>query len=257
MNEGLVSGSGRSPDSAGHMVELTRSLLEAETVDGVLRRILLAARVLIPGADMASITLRERNGELRTPFRSDPSAVELDRLQYRLGEGPCVDAADPAGAAFAHSGDLAAEPAWPEFGPAASARGYASVLATALLLPTESKEAVGALNVYSRAPGALDGAARDTALLLATHASLAMATVRTAADGAREMADAENQMVNLRRALDTRTVIGQATGILMARRGLDAAKAFELLSRTSQDLNVRLGSVAEGIVSDPEAADGL
>ncbi|GAA4322708.1 GAF and ANTAR domain-containing protein [Actinomadura luteofluorescens] len=257
MNERLVSGSDRSPDSAGHMVELTRSLLDAETVDGVLRRILLAARVLIPDADMASITLRERTGELGTPFYSDPEAVDLDRLQYRLGEGPCVTAADPAGAAFACSGDLSAEPAWPRFGPAAASYGYAAVLATVLLLPTESDEAVGALNVYSRAPGSLDDVARDTALLLATHASLAMAAVRTAADGAREMADAENQMVNLRKALDTRTVIGQATGILMARRGLDAGKAFELLSRTSQNLNVRLGSLAEGIVSAPEAADDL
>ncbi|WP_205718393.1 GAF and ANTAR domain-containing protein [Actinomadura sp. WMMA1423] len=257
MNDRLATGSDRFPDSAGHMVELTRSLLEAETVDGVLRRILLAAQILVPGADMASITLRERNGDLRTPFHSDPAAVELDRLQYRLGEGPCLTAADPAGAAFARSGDLAADPAWPEFGPAAASHGYASVLATALLLPTESDEAVGALNIYSRGRETLDGIACDTALLLATHASLALAVVRTAADGARTRAEAENQMVNLRRALDTRTVIGQATGILMARRGLDRDKAFELLSRTSQNLNVRLGSLAEGIVSTPEAADEL
>ncbi|GAA4398687.1 GAF and ANTAR domain-containing protein [Actinomadura verrucosospora] len=257
MNDRLVPGSDRSRESAGHMVELTRSLLDAETVDGVLRRILLAARMLIPDADMASITLRERTGELRTPFHSDPSAVELDRLQYRLGEGPCVAAADPAGVAFARSGDLSAEPAWPEFGPAAASYGYASVLATALLLPAESDAAVGALNVYSRERGRLDDVARDTALLLATHASLALASVRTAAGGARDLADAANQMANLRRALDTRTVIGQATGILMARRGLDADKAFELLSRTSQNLNVRLGSLAEGIVSAPEAADDL
>ncbi|MES9539988.1 MULTISPECIES: GAF and ANTAR domain-containing protein [unclassified Actinomadura] len=257
MTDRLESDSDRFPDSAGHMVELTRSLLDAETVAGVLRRILLAAQILVPDADMASITLRERDGELRTPFHSDQAAIDLDRLQYRLGEGPCLDAADPAGAAFARSGDLAAEPAWPEFGPAAASYGYASVLATALLLPTESDEAVGALNMYSRERGTLDGLACDTALLLATHASLALAAVRTAADGARDRADAENQMVNLRTALDTRTVIGQATGILMARRGLDAAKAFELLSRTSQNLNVRLGSLAEGIVSTPETADDL
>ncbi|MEU8123447.1 GAF and ANTAR domain-containing protein [Spirillospora sp. NPDC049024] len=257
MTDRLESDSDRFPDSAGHMVELTRSLLDAETVAGVLRRILLAAQILVPDADMASITLRDRDGDLRTPFHSDQAAIDLDRLQYRLGEGPCLDAADPAGAAFARSGDLAAEPAWPEFGPAAASYGYASVLATALLLPTESDEAVGALNMYSRERGTLDGVACDTALLLATHASLALAAVRTAADGARDRADADNQMANLRTALDTRTVIGQATGILMARRGLDAAKAFELLSRTSQNLNVRIGSLAEGIVSTPETADDL
>ena len=257
MTDRLESDSDRFPDSAGPMVELTRSLLDAETVAGVLRRILLAAQILVPDADMASITLRERDGELRTPFHSDQAAIDLDRLQYRLGEGPCLDAADPAGAAFAHSGDLAADPAWPEFGPAAASYGYASVLATALLLPTESDEAVGALNLYSRERGTLDGLACDTALLLATHASLALAAVRTAADGARDRADAENQMVNLRTALDTRTVIGQATGILMARRGLDAEKAFELLARTSQNLNVRLGSLAAGIVSTPQTADDL
>jgi hypothetical protein len=253
----LTSGSDRPPDSAGHMVELTRSLLEAETVAGVLRRILLAAQILVPDADMASITLREPDGELRTPFQSDAVAIDLDRLQYQLGEGPCLAAADPAGPAFASSGDLAADPGWPEFGPAAASYGYASVLATALLLPTASNEAVGTLNLYSRERGKLDGIARDTALLLATHASLALAAVRTVAEGVRDRADAEDQRVNLRSALDTRTVIGQATGILMARRGLDADKAFELLSHASQNLNVRLGSLAEGIVATPEAADDL
>jgi AmiR/NasT family two-component response regulator len=53
----------------------------------------------------------------------------------------------------------------------------------------------------------------------------------------------------LYRALDSRDAIGQAKGILMARRGISADEAFDLLRRTSQDVNVKLREVAETVTS--------
>ena len=40
-----------------------------------------------------------------------------------------------------------------------------------------------------------------------------------------------------------------AKGILMQRRGISAEDAFDLLRRTSQDLNIRLTKIAETIVA--------
>ncbi|MER6799842.1 ANTAR domain-containing protein, partial [Amycolatopsis mediterranei] len=37
---------------------------------------------------------------------------------------------------------------------------------------------------------------------------------------------------------------GQAKGIIMARRGVSADAAFDVLRRTSQDLNVKLADLA-------------
>jgi hypothetical protein len=114
------------------------------------------------------------------------------------------------------------------------------VLSTALL---PEGRLSGALNIFSRTPGALGGEAnRDRALLLATHATLAIATTEA-------VRLAELRETQLRQAIDSRDIIGQAKGILMHRRGISADEAFELLRRTSQELNVKLAEIAHTIAT--------
>jgi GAF domain-containing protein len=100
----------------------------------------------------------------------------------------------------------------------------------------------GALNVYSREPGGLLRADRDILLLLATHASLALARTHAVT---RKQLDIDR----LLRALDSRDAIGQAKGILMARRGITAKEAFDVLRRTSQELNIKLRDLARTLSS--------
>ena len=52
-----------------------------------------------------------------------------------------------------------------------------------------------------------------------------------------------------RRPSGGRTVIGQATGILMERFDLPPDRAFSVLSRMSQQQNVKLRELAEQIVT--------
>jgi ANTAR domain len=225
--------------------ELAGLLIAAQTAEDVLDRVVLAARHAIPGADLVSITIREPDGNLRTPVETAPEATELDQAQYRQNSGPCVDAADPAGPAYVLSPDLSHETSWPSFTAAAIAHGYAAVLSTALLSAPEPSWFTGALNIYSRRAGGLDTDARDLAFLFATHASLALAGVRDRQD----LAECREGAIELRKAIESRTVIGQATGILMARRGLTADEAFAVLSRTSQNHNIKLADLA-GILTD-------
>jgi transcriptional regulator with GAF, ATPase, and Fis domain len=233
--------------------ELTRLLLAAETVEDVLRRVVTVARHAVPGADLVSITIRHEDGSLETPVGTGPEAVELDHAQYRSGKGPCVDSADPDGPAYAFSNDLANETAWPGFAASATAHGYASVLSTALLSGPESVPFTGALNIYSRAREGFDVNSRDLAFLLATHASLALEIAH-----AREaLAGATDTVANLGHALDGRTVIGQATGILMARRKLTAEQAFNVLKRASQNRNVKLSRLAALLTDEMAIADQL
>uniref|UniRef100_UPI000CD2C313 GAF domain-containing protein n=1 Tax=Amycolatopsis sp. CA-126428 TaxID=2073158 RepID=UPI000CD2C313 len=160
---------------AEQFAQLTRTLLTAPTVEDVLRRVLEATTVLVPAADLASFTLLDADGHFHTPAETDEVAIELDRLQYRFREGPCVEAAEPGGPAVAIAPDLTAEPRWPRWAPAATQLGMGSVLSTALISGPPTGESSGALNVYSRARHGLDAADRDVLLLLATHASLALA----------------------------------------------------------------------------------
>ncbi|MEQ0564114.1 GAF and ANTAR domain-containing protein [Amycolatopsis sp. NEAU-NG30] len=228
---------------AQQFADLTRTLLDVTpTVGGVLKLVVGAAAEIVPDADLVSVTLRDPQGRFHTPLETDRAAAQLDRVQYEHGEGPCVEAARPDGPAIAWSGDLGGDPRWPSFGPAAARHGYHSVLATALLPDARPPRLSGALNIYSRKPGAFDAGAIDVALLLATHASLALAHTEA-------VASAELEAANLRRAIDSRDVIGQAKGILMQRRGITADEAFDVLRRTSQDLNVKLADVAKALAT--------
>jgi len=55
---------------------------------------------------------------------------------------------------------------------------------------------------------------------------------------------------NLRAALQTRKLIGQAVGLVMERFGLDAELAFRYLVRLSSNSNVKLREVAGELVGE-------
>ncbi|MFT2690817.1 ANTAR domain-containing protein [Clavibacter zhangzhiyongii] len=69
---------------------------------------------------------------------------------------------------------------------------------------------------------------------VAVHARIALAAWDSAED--------------LARGLASRSLIGQAQGILMERFSLDADRAFQVLRRHSQDGNVKLVEVARRVV---------
>lgn len=244
----------RTPDGVDHaeqFASLTHSLLKADTVADVLTRVVDAATVVLPTADVASITLRDRSGGLHTPVRSDPLAERLDAAQYEFQEGPCYDSALPAGPGTATCDDLAAPVTpWPRFAPIAVGLGMAAVRTAALITDLESQDAAGALNVYSRTTHGLDELDRDALLLLATHASLAVSNTRA-------IDYAQLRETQLRHALDTRDVIGQAKGIIMVRRAVSAEQAFDILRRASQDLNVKLVDLARTLAERHGELDAM
>ena len=227
---------------AQQFTTLTHALLDATTVEDVLTQIVQAATHLLPAADLVSVTLREPNGRFHTPVRTDPTADRLDELQYELDEGPCHDSAIPDGPAMARSPDLHNTHLWPKWAPAATALGANAVLSTALIPNAIPPQRTGALNIYSHQPHGLDDIDTDQALLLATHASLALAHTEA-------VTHAQLQQTQLQQAINSRDVIGQAKGIIMARRGIPAGEAFEILRRTSQQLNVKLVELAKNLAT--------
>jgi AmiR/NasT family two-component response regulator len=98
----------------------------------------------------------------------------------------------------------------------------------------------GALNAYASATDAFADDDRQIGLIIADHAALAL-------DYARVRDEAEREAGELRTALQSRDVIGQAKGILMERSGLDADEAFAVLRLLSQRRNVKLREVAADV----------
>lgn len=226
---------------AGQFVSLAERLLEATTVHEVLQRVIDAGKAVVAGADLVSVTMRSPEGGFHTPVETDMLATRLDELQYSLDEGPCVEATRTPGLGLIACADLQAGAEFPRWGPAAATTGARSVLAVGLF-PAGEAPRLGALNFYSFAVDGFAAADPDIALILAAHASTALAATKGSTA-------AELEVAQLKEALASRDVIGQAKGILMERRGISAAEAFDVLRSASQSLNVKLAQVAQTIAS--------
>jgi AmiR/NasT family two-component response regulator len=67
---------------------------------------------------------------------------------------------------------------------------------------------------------------------------------------AHELVAAEERIQHLLFGLDHRTVLGQATGVLMERYGLSAEVAFSTLLRVSQDRNRKAHDIARQLLEE-------
>ncbi len=206
---------------------VARALRAADDLDTTLERITALAVETIAGCDSASIT--EVNGReviARASTNELPRAV--DAIQYETGEGPCLDAIRER--QVFRTGDLATETRWPAFSLRAKAVGAVSMMSFRLFVQNDT---MGALNLLSRHEAAFDDDAVAVGAVFASHAALALSTARHDAD--------------MDLALQSRDVIGQAKGILMATRHVDADGAFDLLRTCSQHLNRKLLEVARDV----------
>lgn len=116
-----------------------------------LTRVVALARAGLAGCDAASLTLM-RNGRAIPVASTSDVARELDSIQCRTGEGPCLDAIRQLQVFKVNTATDARS--WPVFSRAARSRGIVSSLSVPLTL---GGEAVGALNFYARGLGVFDG----------------------------------------------------------------------------------------------------
>jgi GAF domain-containing protein len=212
-------------------------LLSDLTVDTVLELATEITERTVRSASAVSLTLVREDGA-QTPNASEPVARDLDEVQYKEDEGPCLEAyAERAVVNVSLADDRSQR--WPAFRDAAEAHGIRSILSVPLVA---GDRAFGALNVYSREPAAFDGIEVATASLLAAQAAAVLAN-------AVAFADASALNAQLRDALESRDLIGQAKGILMERESCDAEAAFTILRRASQRTNRKLREVAAELVA--------
>ena len=211
------------------VADIAMSMQSANGVGESLGILTRRAVEIIPGVDFASITVKTGDGRLETLAPTDEVVVRLDQLQYDLQEGPCYDAA--TGEDILVCDDLADDPRWPTYGPRAAELGVRSQIGLELVTD-ETRRA--ALNLYGAQVAPFDGGV-EVARLFASHAGLTMGFVRSVEE--------------LRNALRTRKVIGQAIGIVMERYSLSEDRAFQFLVRLSQSGNVKLRTVADDLVS--------
>jgi GAF domain-containing protein len=225
---------------ADSSIHLARLLADVATVllapggrSAAVERIVSLAVGTIDSCDEAGLCTR---GDLQGLASPTALMVQLDDLQTQLGEGPCNEAL--TGADSVYVPDLLDDDRWSQFSPEAARLGLRSALAYRLAV---SGETLGALQLYAQLPGAFNAHERAQGLIFASYAALALAQARTQESG-------ESRIENLETALASRDVIGQAQGILMERERITADQAFQLLRRSSQNLNRKLRTIAQDLV---------
>ena len=190
------------------------------------------AAPLLGAPPEASVTVL-RGGPARTVATSGDLAVRLDEVQYRSDDGPCLAAARDGRPVHVLAGDAAR---WPDLVRALREAGCDGVWSSPLPV---AGGVSGSLNLDVRGQGS--EVPQDLAAALAEAASLPVANAWLYEDAVRTAA-------HLRAALDSRAVIEQAKGILMARLKITADPAFDLLARASNDTNTKVRDLAQAVV---------
>jgi GAF domain-containing protein len=218
--------------------KLARELATKPTLAATLQAIVEHAAATIPGAEDAAITVKRGVQRYQTVASTGDLPLEVDAIQYRTGEGPCLQALEEHH--VFRSDDLGSDARWPTFGPEASAKTEAvSMMSHRLFL--EDSDAIGALNLYSRQWGAFADLEMTALDDLATHSAVALAT-----------AAEREQNQHLRAALETNRDIGVAVGILMATKLVTKQQAFDALRITSQHTHRKLHLVALEVIETGE-----
>jgi GAF domain-containing protein len=173
---------------------------------------------------------------------SDPFVAEVESIQYRINEGPCITSATHA--RTVGSGSLAADPQWPSLGARIEHLGLHSALSVPLRTP---EGVLGAMTVYAYATDAFDERGVRIGELFAVPAAIAV-------ENARLLAKTKLLATQLQIVLTNQAEIDQATGILMSRLGCSADQALDQLRQMRQSQDETLHTIAVRIVEDAVAA---
>jgi GAF domain-containing protein len=223
-------------DPTGVVKTLSAIIRPGREMPDIVNDVVSMVNEQLPQADDVSITL-VRRGKAATVASTGSLSVQLDELQYEEGYGPCLDAGRLD--ELMHIVDFHREPRWPRYISRAAPLGVRSSLSVPL--PVDYY-LLGALNVYSLTPDGFDDAAIRLARALAQHSMAALSLV--------ESSSTQQQLTeNLQRALESRAVIDQAKGIIMAQRKCSAGSAFEMLRQLSMTQNVKLYELAAQLVA--------
>jgi len=232
-----------STDQAGVAEAVTETMMAVQTIahalhvgdarlEPTLDAIVANAAAAHPAASDAGIILLV-HGELVPQAVTGRPPLDLDVRQRDTGEGPCLDAAKKQ--TVMCISDTSTEQRWPGFCTAAQAHGVRSMLCVPLRI---GEQCLGTLTLFSHQVAAFGPP--DVALveLFAALAALSLADAQRAGQ--------------LREAIASRDLIGQAKGILMERFKISEQDAFGRLSRASQALNLKLAEVARHLTETGE-----
>ena len=163
-------------------------------------------------------------------------AQRVDAAQLSADEGPCQQSWESG--TIVYSNDALTDPRWPRFCQKASDTGIVGALAAPIRV---GDEILGVLNVYSRNPAAFQTGGMRVIELLAEAAGAVIHHVG-------EEKQLRELTAQLEEAMQSREVIEQAKGVLMAQYRCTPEEAFARLAKVSQNRNIRIREIAQTLI---------
>lgn len=226
-------------DRNGDFQRLHELIAGAEDIKGFLDGMTSYAAAALSRASGASIqcavTLRRRKREVIIAGSSD-AAVVLDGIEQALGDGPCVYALTTNQMILV--ADVHNDGRWPEYAKSLEAAGAKGVLGVPLPL---GEDASAALNFFTLEPGRFT---QDVTEEAAVFADMAAQALRLAL----RIATADLVVEDLKAAMERRTAIDLACGIIMTQNNCSQSDAFDFLPEASQHRNEKVHDIAADIV---------
>ena len=223
---------GEKADPATVFAALAEIIYQGSDANEMYAAICIAATLTVRGCDHASLLVRDGDNYI-TVGASDTLARQIDELERRASDGPCIDAIEEETPQI--DPDLTTPSLWPtlakilvEETPVRGAMGFRLLI---------DKRKGAALNLFSDTANMFDSESAGRAAVLAAFASVAINAVAKGEDAA-----------SLRRGLLSNREIGKAVGMLMLLHEMTEEQAFDLLRRHSQALNIKLADVAREVI---------
>jgi GAF domain-containing protein len=223
------------PDVRRALTELGQLRFGEMRVEDALHEIVQTTHTIF-NVDGAGLMLADTNHHLRNVAVSDERLGHLEELQIRHQEGPCISAFDEKELVGAQ--DLAEDRRWPHFNEAAVARGLRAVLASPL---PYNQDAVGVVAVLSQEPRPWSPEGELALLAFTDLAALLIASMMQGEEQS-ELA------AQLQGALNSRAVIEQAKGVLIARQGVSAHDAYGQLRAQARAERRKIAAVSAELV---------
>ncbi|MFJ7078728.1 GAF and ANTAR domain-containing protein [Streptomyces sp. NPDC098781] len=214
---------------------ITQWLLETQSLEDFLQTLADAA-LEVSHAEGAGVTL-ERETRPMTVVSAGRAAPELDEKQYGQDDGPCLQAA--RNGEEVHVADMLGETRWGDYPSYAAAHGIHSSLS--LPISANSRTA-GALNLYAGPSDAFTPTDLAALRSLAAQATGGIAL-------AQRIIDAEEFAGQMKAAMQSRSAIDQAIGVVMGQRRCTAEEAFAFLRSVSQHRNIKLRDVCAELIT--------
>lgn len=177
-----------------------------------------------------------RGGQSVLVSGSDQRAAALDRLQHEQGGPLTWSIAHGESVAVA---DVCSDVRWPVYSTHALARDVRSSFTVPAVV---DDELMVVLNFYAPLPDAFGPAEQRDARRYAEEADRSVAL-------ALRLSASERMAWQLESALESRSTISQAVGVIMSENRCDADEAFRILRAASQNRNIKLRDLARQIIT--------